>query len=63
MVCRTSLGSNIRILQILEKMNHSKKLIEKFNNLTEWDVCFGSMAILNLDYIKKILIVQIILKY
>ena len=35
-------------------MNHSKKLIEKFNNLTEWDVCFGSMAILNLDYIKKI---------
>ena len=45
---------NVRILQILKKMDNSKELIKKFNNKTEWDVCFGAMAILNLDYIKKI---------
>ena len=43
-----------RILEILKKMDNSKELIKKFNNKTEWDVCFGAMAILNLDYIKKI---------
>ena len=35
-------------------MDNSKKLIQNYNNNTEWDVCFGAMAILNLDYIKKI---------
>jgi len=43
-----------RILQILKKMDNSNELIIKFNNKTEWDVCFGAMAILNLDYIRKI---------
>ena len=35
-------------------MDNSFELIRKFNNKTEWDVCFGAMAILNLGYIKKI---------
>ena len=42
------------ILQILKKMDNSKELIKKFNNKTGWDVCFGAMTILNLDYITKI---------
>lgn len=44
----------VRILEILTKMNNSKKLILRFNNKTKWNVCFGGMAILNLNYIKKI---------
>lgn len=35
-------------------MDNSKELIRKFHNKYEWDVCFGAMAILNLNYIKKI---------
>lgn len=45
---------NKRILEILKKMDNSTELIKKFNSKNEWDVCFGAMAILNLDYIKKI---------
>ena len=35
-------------------MDNSKELIKKFYNRDEWDVCFGAMAILNLDYMKKL---------
>lgn len=45
---------NERILEILKKMDNSQNLIKKFDNKQNWDVCFGAMAILNLDYIKKI---------
>ena len=47
-------GRGEQILQILENMDNSKELIKKFNNKTQWDVCFGAMSIINLDYIKKI---------
>jgi len=45
---------NNRILHILKKMNNSEKLIKRFKNKNSWDVCFGAMTILNLNFIKKI---------
>ena len=45
---------NERILEIVNQMDNSTELITKFKNKTEWDVCFGAMTIVNLDYIKTI---------
>jgi len=43
-----------RILEIIKKMDNSNKLNQKFNQKDKWDICFGGMAILNIEYINKI---------
>ena len=43
-----------RILDILRKMSNHEKLVARFNDTDTWDVCYGAMSILNLDYITTI---------
>jgi len=43
-----------RILDILRKMSNRRKLVARFNHTSTWDVCYGAMSILNLDYITAI---------
>ena len=47
-------GQRKRTLQILAQMDNSNILIKKYNNKKSWDVCFGAMCILNIEYIRNI---------
>ena len=47
-------GRRERTLQILRKMDNSDILINKYNDKKSWDVCFGAMCILNIEYIRNI---------
>jgi len=42
------------VLEVLEKMDYKETNISLYHNKNKWDVCFGGMAILNLDYINSI---------
>jgi len=43
-----------RPIDVLSKMNNSQQMQRKYRNKRGWQVCFGGMAILNLDYVTKI---------
>lgn len=43
-----------RILDILKKMDNHYDLIKLYKNKSSWDICFGGLAVLNLDYISSI---------
>ncbi len=47
-------GAKERTLKILSKLDNSKQHIEKYNTPSKWDVCFGAMSIINLDYLKSV---------
>ena len=42
------------ILDILKKMDNEKNNITLYNNKDKWNVCFGGMAILNINYLNSI---------
>lgn len=45
---------DIDVLQILNKFDNSTDLINFYKTKHKWSVCFGGMAILNLDFIQHI---------
>tara|TARA_Y100000991_G_C21956641_1_gene342431 strand:+ start:529 stop:1428 length:900 start_codon:yes stop_codon:yes gene_type:complete len=46
--------SNKQIISILNKMNNNEYNLNLFYKKNNWDVCFGGLAILNIDYINSI---------
>lgn len=46
--------NNEEIINCLDKMTNNNKLIKLYKKKIKWDVCFGGMSIININYLKSI---------